>query len=173
MNVELAAKQEAEMRDKIWRENFCSHAIIFTERTVPKPIFVAAMIGVEKLLRIDVDATQGPMSFRAAGARSPSGRGPAFGEMVGFVINYSPVQAVRFDRNGQAIVIRKRPFVQDRLSPPGGVDLCRSVAGWSRQIGKTGSAVLSTTAQRLRKGAGLAGRWVYLCRINHHFAGYF
>jgi hypothetical protein len=30
---------------------------------VPSPIFVAAIIGVEKLLRIDLDATQGPVSL--------------------------------------------------------------------------------------------------------------
>jgi len=57
--IELAEKQEAEARDKIWRENFRPHAIILTQRTVPSPIFVAAIIGVEKLLRIDLDATQG------------------------------------------------------------------------------------------------------------------
>jgi hypothetical protein len=61
--LEFAEKQEAEARDKIWRENFCPHAIILTERTVPSPIFVAAMIGVEKLLRIDLDAIQGPVSY--------------------------------------------------------------------------------------------------------------
>jgi hypothetical protein len=41
--LELAEKQEAKARDKIWRQNFCPHAIILTERTVPSPIFVAAM----------------------------------------------------------------------------------------------------------------------------------
>jgi hypothetical protein len=61
--LELAEKQEAEAHDKIWRENFCPHGIILTERTVPSPIFVAAIIGVEKLLRIDLDATQGPVSL--------------------------------------------------------------------------------------------------------------
>ena len=30
---------------------------------MPSPIFVAAIIGVEKLLRIDLDPTQGPVSF--------------------------------------------------------------------------------------------------------------
>ena len=50
--IEMAEKQEAEARDKIWRENFRPHAIVLTERTVPSPIFVAAMIGVEKLLRV-------------------------------------------------------------------------------------------------------------------------
>jgi hypothetical protein len=103
--LELAEKQEAEARDKIWRENFCPHAIILTERTVPSPIFVAAMIGVEKLLRIEIDATQGPVSFvRQMLDRLPE-RVPAFGRTVGFVINYSPDQAVRFDRNGQPIAI--------------------------------------------------------------------
>ena len=30
---------------------------------------------------------------------------PAFGKTVGFVINYSPDKAVRFDRNGQPVAI--------------------------------------------------------------------
>jgi hypothetical protein len=57
--LESAEKQEAEARDKIWRENFRPHAIILTERTVPSPIFVAAIIGVEKLLRIDLALLKG------------------------------------------------------------------------------------------------------------------
>jgi hypothetical protein len=103
--IELAEKQEAEARDKIWRENFCPHAIILTERTVPSPIFVAAMIGVEKLLRIDLDGTQGPVSFmKQVLDRLPEGV-PAFGKTIGFVINYSPDKAVRFDPNGRPVAI--------------------------------------------------------------------
>ena len=101
--LELAEKQEAEARDKIWRENFYPHAIILTERTVPSPIFEAAIIGVEKLLRIDLDATQGPVSLvRQVLDRLPE-RVTAFGKTAGFVINYSPNKAVRFDPNGQPI----------------------------------------------------------------------
>jgi hypothetical protein len=82
-----------------------SHAIILTERTVPSPIFVAAMIGVEKLLRIDLDATQGPVSFvKQVLYRLPEGV-PAFGKTAGFVINYSPDKEVRFDPNGKPIAI--------------------------------------------------------------------
>jgi hypothetical protein len=103
--LELAEKQEAEARDKIWRENFCPHAIILTERTVPSPIFVAAMIGVEKLLHVDLDATQGPVSFvRQVLDRLPD-QVPAFGKPIGFVINYSPDKAVRFDLKGQPVAI--------------------------------------------------------------------
>jgi len=103
--IELAEKQEVEARDKIWRENFRPHVIILTKRTVPSPIFVAAIIGVEKLLRIDLDATQGPVSFvRQVLDRLPEGV-PTFGKPIGFVINYSADKAVRFDRNGQPIAI--------------------------------------------------------------------
>jgi hypothetical protein len=103
--LELAEKQEAEARDKIWRENFNPHAIILTERTVPSPIFVAALIGVEKLLRIDLDLPQGPVSFvRQVLDRLPEGV-PAFGKPIGFVINYSPDNAVRFDPNGRPVAI--------------------------------------------------------------------
>jgi hypothetical protein len=103
--LELAEKQEAEARDKIWRENFRPHGIILTEKTVPSPIFVAALIGVEKLLRIDLDATQGPVSFvRQVLDRLPD-QVPAFGKPIGFVINYSPDRAVRFDLKGQPIAI--------------------------------------------------------------------
>jgi hypothetical protein len=103
--IELVERQEAETRDKIWRENFRPHAIILTERSVPSPIFVAAIIGVEKLLRIDLDLTHGPVSFvRQVLDRLPEGV-PAFGKPIGFVINYSPDKAIRFDSNGQPIAI--------------------------------------------------------------------
>jgi hypothetical protein len=103
--LELAEKHEAEARDKIWRENFCPHAIILTERTVPSPIFVAAMIGVEKLLRIDLDLSQGPVSFVRHVLDRLSDQVPTFGKPIGFVINYSPDRAVRFDSNGRPIAI--------------------------------------------------------------------
>ena len=117
--IELAEKQEAEARDKIWRENFRPHGIILTEKTVPSPIFVAAMIGVEKLLRIDLDLAQGPVSFvKQVLVRLPEGV-PAFGKPVGFVINYSPDKAVRFDSNGQSIAIL------DKAVRPGTATLLR------------------------------------------------
>jgi transcriptional regulator with XRE-family HTH domain len=103
--IELAETQEAEVRDQIWRENFRPHAVILTERTVPSPIFVAAIIGIENLLRIDLDATQGPVSFvRQVLNRLPE-EVAAFGKPIGFVINYSPDQAIRFDLNGQPTAI--------------------------------------------------------------------
>ena len=95
---------------------------------MPSPIFVAAIIGVEKLLRIDLDATQGPVSFvRQVLGRLPEGV-PAFGKPMGFVINYSPEKAIRFDLKGQPIaVLDKAVRPRDRRSyPPWGTsDPCR------------------------------------------------
>ena len=50
------SKREARAEPE-WRADFQPHAIIATERTVPSPIFVAALIGVEKILRIDFDTS--------------------------------------------------------------------------------------------------------------------
>src|SRR6516164_2411497 len=58
------AQQAAEQaRQTVWRAAFRPHAIILTERTVPQPIFVAAFIGVERLLRIDFDPASVPVSY--------------------------------------------------------------------------------------------------------------
>jgi hypothetical protein len=129
--IELAEKQEADARDKIWRENFRPHAIILTERTVPSPIFVAAMIGVEKLLRIDLELAQGPVSFvKQVLDRLPEGV-PAFGKTAGFVINYSPDKAVRFASNGQPIAILDKAVRPGTavLRLGGASDPCRSIGG--------------------------------------------
>ena len=61
----MAEAQEAsrQAREAAWRAAFRPHAIILTERTVPQPIFVAAIIGVERLLRIDFDLALPPLSY--------------------------------------------------------------------------------------------------------------
>jgi hypothetical protein len=68
-------------------------------------VFVAAIIGVEKLRQIDLDATQGPVSFVQQVLERLPERVPAFGKPIGFVIKYSPDKAVRFDSKGQPIAI--------------------------------------------------------------------
>jgi len=116
--LDLAEKQEAEAHDKSWRENFRPHAIILTEQTVPSPIFVAAMIGVEKLLCIDLDATQGPVSFvRQALDRLPEGV-PASDKAVRFDLNGQPIAILdKAVRPGTAVLLRLggRPIPAEAL----------------------------------------------------------
>jgi len=114
----IAEVQEAaeQARQTVWRAGFRPHAIILTERTVPQPIFVAAVIGVERLLRIDFDPESVPVSYvkqavsgirqKLAEFSSKTGRIPetlpAFGCPIGVIVNYTPNRAVRFDLNGDA-----------------------------------------------------------------------
>jgi len=51
--VEDTARQLLDADETAWRASFKPHAIILTDRKIPQPIFVAAMIGVDELLRID------------------------------------------------------------------------------------------------------------------------
>ena len=117
--IELAEKQEAEARDRIWRENFCPHAIILTERTVPSPIFVAAIIGVEKLhpgklgrwissLHVESALCRcaQAMGHSAVGTRSRSRSPPfAFG---------GTIHTQRRGRHGR---LKPRPFRAQNLRP--------------------------------------------------------
>ena len=49
--VEDSQRYLRESEEAAWRAAFRPHAIILTERQIPQPIFVAALIGVEALLR--------------------------------------------------------------------------------------------------------------------------
>ena len=89
-------------------EVFSPHAIIQAERSIPSPIFVACLLGPERLLRIDLDTSRGTTTYvRQALAqmnlRYPEGGVPAFGRIVGLVINYAPNRAIRFDLEGRPL----------------------------------------------------------------------
>jgi hypothetical protein len=85
---------------------------------VPSRRFVAALIGVEALLRIDFDLTKGPVTFISQaldGLRQKLSRWrgdslPAYGRPTGIVVNYSPDHAVHFDPNGKPIKILDRAY---------------------------------------------------------------
>jgi hypothetical protein len=49
---------------------FTPHALILTERSVPQPMFVAAAIGVERLLRVDLNAGAPPLTFAGQALRA-------------------------------------------------------------------------------------------------------
>jgi hypothetical protein len=86
---------------------FQPHAVILTERTVPQPIFVAAIIGVERLLRVDFDLDRERESYikkvlEEVERRLAKWNGmiPAFGRPTGLIVNYAPNFGVRFDLRG-------------------------------------------------------------------------
>ena len=110
---QAVAKSRQYLRDSeeaAWRAAFKPHAIIVTERQRPQPIFVAALIGVDVLLRLDFDLSSSPATFLTQSLdglrqRLARWRGelPAFGRAVGIIINYSPDRAIRFDLEGNVL----------------------------------------------------------------------
>jgi hypothetical protein len=106
-----------ESEEAAWRAAFRPHAIILTERQRPQPLFVAAVIGVEVLLRVDFDLTAGPATFlRQAldGLRQRLARWhgylPAYGRATGLIVNYSPDRAIEFDLTGNPIQTLDRAY---------------------------------------------------------------
>lgn len=84
---------------------FRPHAIIATDRSIPSPIFVAALIGVEKILRIDVDTSLPEETYvHQALAKLPE-KTIAFGRPIGVTVNYAPDRAVRYNLRGDPIEI--------------------------------------------------------------------
>lgn len=114
--VEDTRRQLHEAQEEAWRAAFKPHAIILTERKIPEPIFVAAFIGVDRLLHVDFDLQKGPISYvkqalDVLGKKLNawgSDQLPAFGRPTGVVVNYTPVRAVRFDLSGKPIAILDR-----------------------------------------------------------------
>jgi hypothetical protein len=119
--IDDTAKQLHKAEEAAWRASFKPHAIILTDKRVPQPIFVAAIIGASELLRIDFPpcatadtyvslAIEGICARLARWNREfnplmslGSYQLPAFGRPTGFVVNYSPNHAVRFDLEGHAL----------------------------------------------------------------------
>lgn len=108
--VAESRKQIAEAEEAAWRADFKPHAVILTERLIPQPLHIAAIVGVDQLKRIDLDPDSSPLTFidqTFAGLRQKlkrwHGSIPTFGKPIGIILNYSPDHAVRFDLDGQPV----------------------------------------------------------------------
>jgi hypothetical protein len=126
----------AEQAGMEWRDNFQPHAIILTERTRPEPVFVAAIIGAERLLRVDFDLDGEGESYVKKSLEGVerrlakwNGTIPAFGRPTGLIVNYAPNFAVRFDLRGTPQEIFGEAYrigqasllLRERSIPPGGL----------------------------------------------------
>jgi hypothetical protein len=134
--LEDRERRRSEAEDMAYRAGFKPHAVILSERSIPWPMFVAAVIGVERILRIDFDPNATPLQFARLALQGVNRRAaewsgvlPAYGKPIGFVVNYSPDSAVMFDLKGVpldsfdgavrvaevSLVIKERPIPRDSL----------------------------------------------------------
>ncbi len=89
-------------------KTFKPHAIIQADRRIPSPIFVASLLGPERILRIDFDTSGKPATYvhcalKQMNLKYPEGMVPAFGRIISIAVNYAPNHAVLFDLEGRAL----------------------------------------------------------------------
>jgi hypothetical protein len=90
--------EEQEWRD--WCAVFQPHAILRMERSTPSPIFLVALVGVDRILRVDFDSAQPQETWvRQVVARLPK-EVIAFGQVTGFFLNFTPDLCIEFDPEG-------------------------------------------------------------------------
>ncbi len=108
--AERIAEQE---RDAAWRARFqpCAYLLGTTER--PSSITIYGISGgADRWLKIALHVSQPPVTF-AAQALTVVRRTPYvkfFGPATGFIINYTPDYAVRFDINGSPVEVLNRAY---------------------------------------------------------------
>jgi hypothetical protein len=109
---ERASRAAAEA-EAAWRATFKPHGILLGTQERPSQIFIFAVTGgAERWLKIPLDLSQPPVTYAeqalAVVHKTPSVQ--FFGRTTGFIVNYTPDHAVRFDREGQPVETLARAY---------------------------------------------------------------
>jgi len=111
----VLAEQEA-----AWRMSFEAHAYLVGSEKRPSSVVVFGLSGgAQRWKRITLDCSRPPVTYAtqalAVARRTPVV--PFFGPTTGFIVNYTPDHAVRFDIKGNAVEVLDRAYL------PGEVEL--------------------------------------------------
>jgi hypothetical protein len=104
--LDEAARIAEAKREAKWRATFRPCAYLLGTETRPSQITIYGMTGgSERWLKIPLDISQPAVTFAsqafAVASRTPVV--PFFGKTIGFIVNYMPDFAVRFDLNGDPV----------------------------------------------------------------------
>src|SRR4029079_5214834 len=104
--IEDTVRQIAAQADARYRASFEPHGYLLGTSDRPSQIFIFGLTGgPERWLKIPLDLSQPPLSYSAQ-ALSVVRRTPFvkfFGATTGFIVNYTPDHAVRFDLDGRPV----------------------------------------------------------------------
>ncbi len=115
-----AERRAAAEREATWRASFMPHAYLLGTETRPSQItFYGLTGGSERWLRIWLDLSQPPVTFaaQACAVAKQTPLVPFYGRTTGFIVNYTPDSAVRFDLDGNPVEHFARAYT------PGQVEL--------------------------------------------------
>jgi hypothetical protein len=118
--IEEAEQRAVSAREAAWRASFVPCGYLLGTNTRPSQItFFGLTGGVERWLRIPLDTSQPPVTFaaQALAVVKETPTVPFFGPTTGFIVNYTPDRAVRFDLRGVLV----QQF--DRAYEPGQVTI--------------------------------------------------
>jgi hypothetical protein len=111
--LDAAARAVEDEADRCWRASFAPHGYLLGSSPRPSSIAIYAWSGgSERWLKIRFDLSQSPAAFarQALAALRRSAVIPFHGVATGFVINYTPDSAVRFDVNGDPVEVFDRAY---------------------------------------------------------------
>jgi hypothetical protein len=104
--IDETIRQIAAEADARYRASFEPHGYLLGTSDRPSQIFIFGLTGgPERWLKIPLDLSQPPLSYTAQ-ALSVVRRTPLvkfFGPTTGFIVNYTPDHAVRFDLDGRPV----------------------------------------------------------------------
>jgi hypothetical protein len=111
--LERAREADRQRAEAAWRAAFKPHAYLLGTNVRPSSItFFGITGGAERWLVIPLDHSQPPLSY-AAQALAVVRRTPVvqfFGATTGFIVNYTPDHAVRFDLQGKPVETFTRAY---------------------------------------------------------------
>lgn len=87
---------------------FKPHAVFLTEHRIPQQIVMAALIGADQKRYVYFDFLTDPRIFKSRVLKQIPATIPLFGAVNGFVINFSPRYAIRYDLKGDVVEVLEK-----------------------------------------------------------------
>ena len=108
--------QQEALAHENWVQSFVPHAFCIGDREIPSPIFVVAYMGADRILGIPFDISLPQQTWVEQILKVLPKQVPAFGNVIGFVINYAPDKAIYYDRCGNQVKSTSKPHKLGKAS---------------------------------------------------------
>lgn len=109
-SIEVTRAELKEAEDQAYRATFKPHAVILTEQNVPSQITFYAMTGGSRHRIIQFKEGSNPETYAIQAREALPNVVPFLGAPTGYVINYTPDFALRFNKEGRLVARLSRAF---------------------------------------------------------------